>query len=190
MPRRRRSAGSSRASTRALPPFGPLLPAPEVVAAIRTIGIGYDGGPESKVALAGAIDLARSTNASLRIVAVAHPPTTGYAGGLFTFAGGTQLAEAIAEQMQDELDQALGEVPQGIEAAGSLVTDPQETLGDQEGLDLLVVGSRAWGPLGRVLLGSVSSHLVRSAPCPLLVFPRGAKAPPDVTRATAEAAAA
>ena len=31
MPRRRRSAGSSRASTRALPPFGPLLPAPEVV---------------------------------------------------------------------------------------------------------------------------------------------------------------
>lgn len=47
--------------------------------------------------------------------------------------------------------------------------------------------ARAWGPLGRVLLGSVSSQLVRSAPCPLLVFPRGAKGPPDVTRATAEA---
>jgi nucleotide-binding universal stress UspA family protein len=41
-------------------------------------------------------------------------------------------------------------------------------------LDLLVVGSRGHGPLGETLLGSVSSELVRTAPCPVLVMPRGA----------------
>ena len=42
-------------------------------------------------------------------------------------------------------------------------------------LDLLVVGSRGYGPLRAVLLGSVSSALVRSAQSPLVVVPRGPK---------------
>jgi nucleotide-binding universal stress UspA family protein len=41
-------------------------------------------------------------------------------------------------------------------------------------LDLLVVGSRGYGPLRAVLLGSVSTALVRSAQSPLVVVPRGA----------------
>jgi nucleotide-binding universal stress UspA family protein len=41
-------------------------------------------------------------------------------------------------------------------------------------LDLLVLGSRAYGPLRAVLLGSVSSRLVRSAESPLIVVPRAA----------------
>jgi nucleotide-binding universal stress UspA family protein len=38
--------------------------------------------------------------------------------------------------------------------------------------DLLVVGSRGYGPLGAVLLGSTSIPLARAARCPLLVTPR------------------
>jgi nucleotide-binding universal stress UspA family protein len=41
-------------------------------------------------------------------------------------------------------------------------------------LDLLVVGSRGYGPLKRLLLGSTSSKLVRSAACPVIVLPRAA----------------
>ena len=41
-------------------------------------------------------------------------------------------------------------------------------------LDLLVVGSGGYGPLRAVLLGSISSALVRSAKPPLVVVPRGA----------------
>ena len=44
-----------------------------------------------------------------------------------------------------------------------------------ERVDLLIVGSRAHGPLGRLLNGSTSNYLERHAPCPLLVMPRGAK---------------
>lgn len=43
-------------------------------------------------------------------------------------------------------------------------------------LDLLVVGSRSYGPVRRLLLGSTSTRLVREAACPLLILPRGAEA--------------
>jgi nucleotide-binding universal stress UspA family protein len=39
---------------------------------------------------------------------------------------------------------------------------------------LLVCGSRARGPLRRVLLGSVSLALIRLADCPVVVVPRRA----------------
>jgi len=50
-------------------------------------------------------------------------------------------------------------------------------------LDLLVVGSGVYGPLRAVLLGSVSSALVRSAKPPLVFVPRGAdgESPPQGT---------
>ena len=37
---------------------------------------------------------------------------------------------------------------------------------------VMVIGSRAYGPIHHVLLGSVSARLMRTARCPLLVVPR------------------
>jgi nucleotide-binding universal stress UspA family protein len=51
--------------------------------------------------------------------------------------------------------------------------DPAEELAMlAEHLDLLVLGSRAYGPSGRLLSGSTSTQLARRAACPLLVVPR------------------
>ena len=41
-------------------------------------------------------------------------------------------------------------------------------------VDLLIVGSRSYGPLGRLLHGSTSAYLARHCHCPLLVLPRSA----------------
>ena len=41
------------------------------------------------------------------------------------------------------------------------------------GIDVLVLGSRGYGPVLRTMLGSVAAELMRSAPCPVLVYPRG-----------------
>lgn len=42
----------------------------------------------------------------------------------------------------------------------------------EEGVDLLLAGSRRYGPVTRVLLGSVSTQLIHKAPCPVMVIPR------------------
>ena len=45
---------------------------------------------------------------------------------------------------------------------------------DEREIDLLVCGSRGYGPVRRVLLGGVLRKLVRRAACPVVVVPRGA----------------
>ncbi len=40
---------------------------------------------------------------------------------------------------------------------------------EQEGFDAIVVGSHGKGRLKRLVLGSVSEHVMRHAPCPVLV---------------------
>jgi nucleotide-binding universal stress UspA family protein len=51
--------------------------------------------------------------------------------------------------------------------------DPADELATMaEHLDLLVLGSRAYGPSGRLLSGGTSMQLARRAACPLLVVPR------------------
>ena len=42
-----------------------------------------------------------------------------------------------------------------------------------------MTGSRAYGPLRSVIVGSVSRHLVDHASCPVLVIPRSAEADID-----------
>ena len=39
-----------------------------------------------------------------------------------------------------------------------------------------MTGSRDYGPVRRLMLGSTSTRLVREAPCPVLVLTRGAEA--------------
>jgi nucleotide-binding universal stress UspA family protein len=41
-------------------------------------------------------------------------------------------------------------------------------------VDLLVIGSRRWGPVERVLLGSTGEALLHDASCPVLAVPRPA----------------
>jgi nucleotide-binding universal stress UspA family protein len=62
--------------------------------------------------------------------------------------------------------------PGGVEVTW-LEGDPAVALAAESArLDLLVVGSRSYGPLGAVLLGAVTRRLVPAASCPVLVVPR------------------
>jgi nucleotide-binding universal stress UspA family protein len=58
----------------------------------------------------------------------------------------------------------------GVEA---LSGKPAQALAQRAAdLDLVVVGSRGWGPVRRLLLGSTSEQVVRDAPSSVLVVPR------------------
>jgi len=43
---------------------------------------------------------------------------------------------------------------------------------NERGEDARVLGSRGFGPVMRLLVGSVSSRVIRQAPLPVLVVPR------------------
>jgi hypothetical protein len=63
----------------------------------------------------------------------------------------------------------LGDMATGDIALGDPATELARA-GNE--LDLLVIGSRNYGPLRRLMLGSTSSKLVHRAPCPVLVTTR------------------
>lgn len=141
---------------------------------IGTVAVGYDASVEAGLALAAASELATSTGATLTIVSVVEPPplTMGKGGNV----GRQELMEAIEAQVRRELAEARESVPVGIEVEAHVISgDPVESLSSvgRAAGTLLFVGSRAYGPVRGVLLGSVSRQLVRSAPCPLIITPRG-----------------
>jgi nucleotide-binding universal stress UspA family protein len=78
---------------------------------------------------------------------------------------------ALVEQARERIT-ALGD----IEAHAAYGVPAEELAVYSASLDLLVVGSRGYGPLGRLVHGSTSRQLGRSARCPLLVLTRDARA--------------
>lgn len=134
---------------------------------IATIGVGYDSSPESEVALGAARDLAARNRALVRVLEVVAIPN--YA---FTGFGAPALGESI-ETMLREAGERMAAL-QGVEgrAVYGLAGEELAAFGDE--LQLLVVGSRGYGPMKRLILGSTSDYLQRHARCSLLVLPRSA----------------
>jgi nucleotide-binding universal stress UspA family protein len=159
----------------AIAPRGYATVAP---AKITELVVGFDGSPEAEMALGDAFELARASGAEVRIVTVAEPPPIVYGKGGGPNYSWHALKEDLKAIMQERLDKALASVPEDVTASGTLLDGHAEaTLADAVGEGaVLVLGSRAYGPLRRVLLGSVSTPLVRSAQCPVIVHPRPARA--------------
>lgn len=141
------------------------------VAPLQSIGVAFDDGPESWNGLQRAAELAVATGASLRIIHALEPLTA----PPVALDEAKRLASDWRAHSERAVERALASLSKGIRAETRLVVGAPvrvlETEGHQ-GLDLLVLGSRGFGPLKRVLLGSVSAELVRLAPCPLMVVPR------------------
>ena len=145
----------------------------ERTAALARVIVGYDGSEESALALEAASELARQLGTKLKVMAVAEPPPLGPGRG--GSAGWEVLEETVEQIMRERLDEAMERVPEGIEADAVLTRgDPAEALSDAATPGtVLVVGSRVYGPVRRVLLGSVSRRLARTTQTPLIVTPRG-----------------
>jgi nucleotide-binding universal stress UspA family protein len=125
-----------------------------VGAGIVSIALAYDGTAEADRAAAVTVHLASRTGAVVRVVTVAPTPD------------GAPAARAVAHRgmaaLPVELD-ALADVPIG--PVSRVLADLPERP------DLLVVGSRGYRFMRRMLLGGVAGALVRTARYPIVVVP-------------------
>lgn len=148
-------------------------------ARLAQIGVAFDGASESRRALSAAALLAQRSNVGLRVLSVMGQPHY-VLGGLLSPLSPEEYREEKEKEWEHIQDEAVARVPDGVPTEPLLFHgDPAETLAEATSdLDLLVLGSRGYGPVKGTLLGSVSARLMAAASCPVLVVPRGAGVTP------------
>ena len=135
----------------------------------RLLLLATDLADASASATDEAFDLAGRLGARLLVVSVIDPGSLKLPGGRFRARVDQvrerreQLAQALVARGREE----------GVDVSFLVWTgDPGDVIveaAQAEHADMVLVGSHGRGPVGRLLLGSVSEFVVRNAPCPVLV---------------------
>lgn len=145
---------------------------------IRRVLLGTDLSPTSELATEWAFDLARRNDAALLVVSVIDPRDLVLPGGGFRIR---------VDQIRDGREAAAQRLVERGRQLGVPVTflvwtgEPGESIvaaAEAEHVDVILVGAHNRGALGRLLMGSVSEHVARHAPCPVLIVRAALKGPP------------
>jgi nucleotide-binding universal stress UspA family protein len=145
---------------------------------MREIGVGYDGSPESEHALAFARDFAARHHAKLSAFEAVGVPS-------YPFYGGPEIGDVINDMVDAARDRVAGLGDVEPHAAFGQAGEELALFGAS--VDLLVIGSRSYGALGRLVHGSTAQKLARYPRCPLLVLTRGARSRDSVESTLADA---
>ena len=133
----------------------------------QPIVVGVDGSPHSSVALAWAIDEARTHGAALHVIHGFVVPRT----IVDTMDHG--LFPELAETAQKELDGVLEKAPstEGIDVEAEIIAGHAAHIlvEASRSASLLVVGRRGHEGFDGLMLGSVASQCVHHAHCPVVV---------------------
>src|SRR5262249_32049960 len=131
---------------------------------------------EAKVAREIAIELCRAAGATLVIKSVIDNGVPILAGAapeaLPEYEAGWEYERS---QAQSELERQAAQLDVPAEISSVLGDPGRELRSLSEDVDLIVVGSRRWGPIARVVTGGVGETLVADAGCPVVIVPRPAE---------------
>lgn len=134
----------------------------------KKILVAYDGSDAAKHAFELGLDLASKYGAALRVISVVKPPEFGdevETGVVIENSRGHYQREL--RPLRDRTTKLGLNVDYAIEVghpAEHIVIDAE-----QWGADLIVVGHRGHGLMGRWLLGSVAKQVMHHATCAVLV---------------------
>jgi nucleotide-binding universal stress UspA family protein len=134
--------------------------------AVKTVGVAYDGSPQSTVALITARRLAQEVTAAVKALDVEQITVYGY-GWVSDYSESEQILISNARDR-------LGTVA-GVDLNVVVGLPDDELVRFSADVDVLVCGSRERGPLKRVMLGSTSDFLARHARSPLIIAPAGTR---------------
>ncbi|WP_166179213.1 universal stress protein [Rubrobacter tropicus] len=142
-----------------------------------------DGSSDADLAARAATDLARKIGAELHVAHAWHQNVQGIGYPAVAWADYSHLYEREARKL-------LASQVDAIEAAGGAVAEPHLLQGrtidvlldlcEELQPGLLVMGSRGLGPVGRLVVGSVSEGVVHHAHVPVLVVRGGEAAWPPL----------
>ena len=142
---------------------------------------GIDGSADSQAALAVAADLAERLQLRLMMANVVEPSPAPYVGAASL--GGAIHSQRFRQPtsrkrspkgLLTELSAAMGLERADRRVVIGYAAERLADLADEEGAELIVVGSRGRGAFKAAFLGSVSTSLIGVARCPVLVVPPGA----------------
>jgi nucleotide-binding universal stress UspA family protein len=127
-----------------------------------------------------AVTAAHGFGARLRVMRVVDPP--GAVDAILAIdPEGAAAARRLRAQPWNDVQQVVAELDPRAEAETVLLSGDaaEELVRASFSADLMVLGSRGYGTLRGVLLGSVSQRVVRGAACPVMVIPRTARTTVD-----------
>lgn len=140
----------------------------------RTILVGTDGSEQAKQAFEKAIAVAKRNNAK---VVVAHVIEHKLYGGTMTFSTFTpdlvqeetdQAIQLLADYEKLAKDSGFTDIKTTLEFGSPKVMMAKE-LPKKYNVDLIMVGQSGLNAVERLMMGSVSDHIIRTAPCDVLV---------------------
>lgn len=140
---------------------------------LKRIAVGYDGSQEAAAAMQTGRRIAVATGGALHLIAVVESTVDGWES--YAYRPDWSVKE---QRAHERAEQALAAAAAEGETTDVRVGDPiEQLLMLSYGVDLIVLGSRGYGPVRRVLAGATSHRVVREAACPVIVVPRTAEAP-------------
>ncbi|MDP2327418.1 MAG: universal stress protein [Dehalococcoidia bacterium] len=134
--------------------------------------VAYDGSEGSRAALREAATLATASQATVEVVRLLDPR----ADATHVVADTTTAAVAqVVREWTAELERDLAGL--GVQATGSVVViergedipDAIVRVARERGAQIIVISSRRASGFRGLVLGSVTQHVLRLAPCPVLV---------------------
>lgn len=146
----------------------------------RSLLLATDGSEHATAAVIAGLRIAATPNSALLVTVIqgTDPGTvvgSGHAGPVMTPSQLTELIDERRHRAAAVLDDAAAAIKAQVEG---LVLETEVLQGEpgeeicraaaERGVDGIVMGTHGLGGIKRALLGSVSDHVVRHAPCPVI----------------------
>lgn len=138
----------------------------------ESIIVGVDGSQSAEAALKWAARYAHATGGSLVAVLAWHYPSAvgGPPVGVAPEAVTSEVEKSRYEMLDKAIEATCGDMPSlRVERKVVYGHPAQALLDESRHADLLVVGSKGHGGFTGMMLGSVSTHCVTHASCPVTV---------------------
>ncbi|MBP2098957.1 universal stress protein [Enterococcus rivorum] len=139
----------------------------------QTILVGVDGSEQANLAYKRAIGVAKRNQGRVVVVHVVE-------NKLYTMMGYSTMNDSLIEQETDEAKEILDECKKYAKSVGFSQVETLITYGvakevmckelpEKYHVDLIMVGQSGLNAVERMVVGSVSSYIIRHAPCDVLI---------------------